>query len=338
MGFPPTPCAIHPLSKTTPPCYPTPNKTFYPQNPQIHPENFLKTIQFPNPTPLRRKTTPISMKTSPIVSKNNSPLRHKPSETIRNNYAQLPNCFKTIPHHPNPPRRRTMTTVGSGKYTYQLIEDWAKFPDGVGFGWPASVATDSNDRVYVFQREEQPPVLVFDPDGAYLTGWGIDAMAGPHHIYIADDIAYLVDREDCVVPTLHPRRQAPPGNRRPRPRLRHRHRPRLRQRKRPAASRRRPLQLPHQVRPVPQRRRLRLRRLPKQPRPPLLRRRQAQKLLGAARKDRPLRPPPPPTASSSPKMAKSTSATAKITASRFTTPKAPTSLLGTTSAALWTSP
>ena len=24
-------------------------------------------------------------------------------------------------------------------------------------------------------------------------------MAGPHHIYIADDVAYLVDREDCVV-------------------------------------------------------------------------------------------------------------------------------------------
>lgn len=92
-----------------------------------------------------------------------------------------------------------MTTVGSGKYTYQLVEDWAKFPEGMGFGWPASVATDSEDRVYVFQRNKQPPVLVFDPDGAYQTGWGIDAMAGPHHIYIADDIAYLVDREDCVV-------------------------------------------------------------------------------------------------------------------------------------------
>lgn len=92
-----------------------------------------------------------------------------------------------------------MTTVGSGKYTYQLVEDWAKFPDGMNFGWPASVATDSKDRVYVFQRNKQPPVLVFDPDGTYQTGWGIDAMAGPHHIYIADDIAYLVDREDCVV-------------------------------------------------------------------------------------------------------------------------------------------
>ena len=92
-----------------------------------------------------------------------------------------------------------MTTVGSGKYTYQLEKDWAKFPEGMSFGWPASVATDSEDRVYVFQRDKQPPVLVFDRDGTYLTGWGIDAMAGPHHIYIADDIAYLVDREDCVV-------------------------------------------------------------------------------------------------------------------------------------------
>ena len=36
-----------------------------------------------------------------------------------------------------------MTTVGSGKYIYQLVEDWAKFPDGMSFGWPASVATDS---------------------------------------------------------------------------------------------------------------------------------------------------------------------------------------------------
>ena len=92
-----------------------------------------------------------------------------------------------------------MTTVGSGKYTYKLVEEWAKFPDGMAFGWPASVATDSHDRVYVFQREKQPPVLVFDRNGDYLTGWGIDAMAGPHHIYIDDDIAYLVDREDCVV-------------------------------------------------------------------------------------------------------------------------------------------
>ena len=39
-----------------------------------------------------------------------------------------------------------MTTVGSGKYTYQLVEDWAKFPDGMSFGWPASVATDSKDK------------------------------------------------------------------------------------------------------------------------------------------------------------------------------------------------
>ena len=92
-----------------------------------------------------------------------------------------------------------MSTVGAGKYTYSLVSDWATFPGEEGFGSPASVATDSEDRVYVFQRGKEPPVLVFDRDGSYLKGWGAGAMAGPHHICITDDVAYLVDREDSVV-------------------------------------------------------------------------------------------------------------------------------------------
>ena len=58
-----------------------------------------------------------------------------------------------------------MSTVGAGKYTYSLVSDWATFPAEEGFGSPASVATDSEDRVYVFQRDKQPPVLVFDREG-----------------------------------------------------------------------------------------------------------------------------------------------------------------------------
>ena len=52
-----------------------------------------------------------------------------------------------------------MTTVGSGKYTYTLIQDWAKLPPGHSFGSVSAVATDSQDRVYAFQRAE-PPVVV----------------------------------------------------------------------------------------------------------------------------------------------------------------------------------
>ena len=90
-----------------------------------------------------------------------------------------------------------MATVGTGKYTYELIENWAKLPPGETFGNTSAVATDSQDRVYVFQRKE-PPMLVFDRDGTYLSCWGIGAFANPHGIFIADDIVYLTDREDSV--------------------------------------------------------------------------------------------------------------------------------------------
>jgi len=90
-----------------------------------------------------------------------------------------------------------MTTVGTGKYTYDLVENWAKLPAGETFGNVSALATDSHDQVYVFQRKD-PPVLVFDRDGTYRRCWGIGAFANPHGIYIADDIVYLTDREDSV--------------------------------------------------------------------------------------------------------------------------------------------
>ena len=41
----------------------------------------------------------------------------------------------------------TATIVGSGRYTYEVHEDWAKLPDG--WTMPAAAVTvDSQDRVY----------------------------------------------------------------------------------------------------------------------------------------------------------------------------------------------
>ena len=90
-----------------------------------------------------------------------------------------------------------MTTVGSGKYTYTLIQDWAKLPPGQTFGSVSAVATDSQDRVYAFQRAE-PPVVIFDRDGNFVGSWGNGAFVNPHGIYIEDDIIYLTDREGSV--------------------------------------------------------------------------------------------------------------------------------------------
>ena len=90
-----------------------------------------------------------------------------------------------------------MATVGAGRYTYELVQDWPKLPEGESFGVVSTVAADSQDRVYVFQRKN-PPVVVFDSLGNYLNSWGIDAITAPHGMTIADDIVYITDREDSV--------------------------------------------------------------------------------------------------------------------------------------------
>ena len=36
-----------------------------------------------------------------------------------------------------------MATVGSGRYTYELIENWGKLPAGETFGMVSAIATDS---------------------------------------------------------------------------------------------------------------------------------------------------------------------------------------------------
>ena len=86
-------------------------------------------------------------------------------------------------------------TVGSGKYKYQVIEDWARVPND----WNApmaAVTVDSQDRVYGFNRGEHG-VIVFDKDGNYLSDWGVTEFAFPHAIYAdADDNIWIVDRNN----------------------------------------------------------------------------------------------------------------------------------------------
>ena len=96
-----------------------------------------------------------------------------------------------------------MTTLGTGRYTYTMIEDWARLPPGESFAMVSAEATDSQDRVYAFQRKD-PPVLIFDRAGHFLNSWGNGSFLLPHSIYIADDIVYVTDRDSsvCIMYTL----------------------------------------------------------------------------------------------------------------------------------------
>ena len=90
-----------------------------------------------------------------------------------------------------------MTTIKTDKYDYELVQSWGTLPDGMTLGTVSSVAADSQNRVYVYQRKD-PPIVVLDSDGNYLNSWGISAFNLPHGFCIVDDVIYLTDREDSV--------------------------------------------------------------------------------------------------------------------------------------------
>ncbi len=85
------------------------------------------------------------------------------------------------------------TQLGSGGFFYEEHDDWAQLPDGWTFHEAPDVAVDSNDRVYVFNRSDHP-MIVFEPDGTFVTSWGEEIFARPHGLTIGpDDSLYCVD-------------------------------------------------------------------------------------------------------------------------------------------------
>lgn len=92
----------------------------------------------------------------------------------------------------------------SGQFSYRPIADWAKWPADWTVTEVTAVATDSRDRVFVFNRGDHP-VAVFDPDGTLLFAWGEGLFKNPHGIWIGpDDSVYLTDDHDHSVHKFTP--------------------------------------------------------------------------------------------------------------------------------------
>ena len=96
-----------------------------------------------------------------------------------------------------------MTIVGMGDYKYEVVEDWAKLPDGESFAMVSAMAADSQNRIYAFQRKD-PPIVIFDSDGNFLDSWGNGSFVLAHSIFIEDDVVYITDRDSsvCLIYTL----------------------------------------------------------------------------------------------------------------------------------------
>jgi DNA-binding beta-propeller fold protein YncE len=95
-------------------------------------------------------------------------------------------------------------TVGSGPLLFQADAAWARLPAGYQWSEATSIAVDSHDRVFVFNRGPHP-VIVFAADGSFLSSWGEGSFNRPHGITIGpDDAVYCTDDCDHTVRKFTP--------------------------------------------------------------------------------------------------------------------------------------
>jgi hypothetical protein len=99
---------------------------------------------------------------------------------------------------------RPRVPVGDGPFRYEALARWEQLPPGWSFVEVAGVATDSQDRVYVFNRGPHP-LMVFDRDGRFLTSWGEGVFQRAHGITITpDDAVWCTDDVDHTVRRFTP--------------------------------------------------------------------------------------------------------------------------------------
>lgn len=93
---------------------------------------------------------------------------------------------------------------GTGKYTYELVDGWAKLPEGEAFVDVGGLSIDSEDRVYVLSRSAHP-VMVFDREGNLLTGWGKEFFSRPHGCCLGPNgSVYCTDNDNHTVAKFTP--------------------------------------------------------------------------------------------------------------------------------------
>ena len=93
------------------------------------------------------------------------------------------------------------TVYGAAEYTYELVDGWAKCPEGWSFLDVCGLSIDSQDRVYVLNRSAHP-VMVFDREGNLLRSWGEGFFRRAHgtcigrdgSVYCTDDYNHTVSR------------------------------------------------------------------------------------------------------------------------------------------------
>jgi len=88
----------------------------------------------------------------------------------------------------------------SGRHKYELLDKWAKLPEGITFRNSVSLAIDSQDRVFIYSRENNFPMTVFDREGNHLSTWGQGWFGRAHNVHVGPDgMIYCADMGNHTV-------------------------------------------------------------------------------------------------------------------------------------------
>lgn len=80
----------------------------------------------------------------------------------------------------------TTNAMGSGRHTYELVKGWGGLPASVSLGYTHGVCEDSQGRIYIHNQSEHA-MVVFDPDGKFITSWGKEYAEGAHGLQLSKE-------------------------------------------------------------------------------------------------------------------------------------------------------
>lgn len=98
--------------------------------------------------------------------------------------------------------------LGAGEATYEAFHDWGKLPKRIRYGNVHAVQVDSEGLIYVHHTVHESSgsdhaVVVFDPDGEFVTSWGSQFAGGAHGMQLVqqggDEFLYFCDIRRSIV-------------------------------------------------------------------------------------------------------------------------------------------
>lgn len=69
--------------------------------------------------------------------------------------------------------------IGTGSHRYEVIDQWGQLPSGLKFGTTHGVVEDADGRIYIHNTGPKS-VIVFEPDGTFVSAWGEAYSQGAH--------------------------------------------------------------------------------------------------------------------------------------------------------------